>query len=172
MKRRSKVSRLVIDACVLRAAGEFDVPSSLGCRLALDKIYKANHRAAVTPMLLGEWDKHQSNFARRWRIAMESFRRLDSVDATPMDSLRQRISEGLRKKANQKAALKDVHLVEAALRADRSIVSQDGRARKLFDRVDGEPKMLDGIAWVDPVEHQADAMAWLESGARATEWPH
>lgn len=172
MKRRSKPSRLVIDACVLRAAGELDVSSSLGCRLALESVYEANHRAVVTPTLLGEWDKRQSKFALRWRAAMVSFRRLDFVDGTPMESLRQRISTGLPQRAKREAALNDVHLVEAALRAGKSIVSQEKKSRKLFAEVPGQPKILDGIAWVDPVVHRAEAVTWLESGARATGWPH
>jgi hypothetical protein len=166
------MSRLVVDACVLRGSGGTDAPSSTGCRHALDAIYKRNHRVAITLQILEEWNKHQSIFARRWRGLMESFRRLDAVPEAPMSELRERISQGLPLEANRSQALKDVHLVEAALRSDKSIVSQETLARNLFAMVPGQPKILDGIAWVDPVEHQAEAMAWLESGARATKWPH
>lgn len=166
------MSRLVVDACVLRAAGETEVPSSISCRQALDAIYKRNHRVATTPRILEEWNKHQSLLARRWRSSMESFRRLDAVSDSPVSELRQRVEEGLPLAVNREAALKDVHLVEAATRADRAIVSQETLARNLFNLVPGEPKILDGIAWVDPVTHKDDVAFWLENGASAGQWPH
>jgi hypothetical protein len=60
--------------------------------------------------------------------------------------------------------LKDVHLIEAALAADKIVVSLDDQARALFDV--GE---LRTILWVNPVRHHPDCLAWLDEGAEPDE---
>ena len=65
--------------------------------------------------------------------------------------------------------MKDVHLLEAARHTDRAIISVERRSKEIFMQI---PKVLDGIAWVDPIQHTDAACKWLREGARAKSWRH
>ena len=81
-KVRSRV--LVIDASIARAAGEVSMhPTSRDCREFLQAVLRLAHRMAMTARIQEEWNKHQSNFARRWRTAMVARRRIDFVEVAP-----------------------------------------------------------------------------------------
>ena len=55
---------------------------------------------------------------------------------------------------------KDVHLIEAALNADRIVASLDENARMLFHTAE-----LNVVTWVNPVSERLRIRAWLEEGA-------
>ncbi len=60
--------------------------------------------------------------------------------------------------------LKDVPLLEAALRADHIVVSLDEEARNAF-----QFRELNIITWLNPVRERERVNAWLEDGAPAVE---
>jgi hypothetical protein len=60
----------------------------------------------------------------------------------------------------REAILKDAHLIEAALSADRIVASLDETARTLFQTTE-----LNVVTWVNPVSERARIKAWLEEGA-------
>lgn len=62
--------------------------------------------------------------------------------------------------AERESLLKDVHLIEAALAADKIVVSLDDEARALFDV--GE---LGTVLWINPVRYYPDCLTWLAEGA-------
>jgi hypothetical protein len=56
--------------------------------------------------------------------------------------------------------MKDLHLIEAALQADRIVVSLDENARILL-----QVQELNTIMWVNPVSEHRRIQSWLEQGA-------
>jgi hypothetical protein len=69
-KKRTPSHCLVTDASVAQAAGSLeskDPPGSL-CRDFLVAVRGVCHRIAWTKAISGEWDKHESAFARLWRV--------------------------------------------------------------------------------------------------------
>ena len=70
MSRRRGSRLIVVDACVVRAAGETEHPRSSACRNCLEEIRTICHRVAISPVLKDEWDRHMSRFSRKWRRSM------------------------------------------------------------------------------------------------------
>lgn len=65
------------------------------------------------------------------------------------------------------AVRKDIHLIHAALAADRSIVSCDETARRLFGNASASVTDLSPIIWVNPDQEEEEPIRWLEDGAEA-----
>ena len=86
----------------------------------------------MTPAIRDEWDKHQSNFARKWRRSMMARKKLDLVNLEELEGLRQKIDLIDIPQASRTAMLKDCHLIEAAIATERRIISLDATARELF----------------------------------------
>jgi hypothetical protein len=76
------------------------------------------------------------------------------------DDFRERLSGQGRSSEQREAVRKDLHLIEAALQADRIIVSLDENARMLF-----QVQELHPIIWVNPVSEHLRIQSWLEHGA-------
>ena len=80
------------------------------------------------------------------------------------DDFRERLTKLGRSPEQRAAVLKDLHLIEAALQADRIVVSLDENARMLF-----QVQELDTIVWVNPVSEHSRMQSWLEQGAPPVE---
>jgi hypothetical protein len=80
-------------------------------------------------------------------------------------SLRRTIASNLTVVAERNAALKDCHLIEAALQTENRIVSLDATSRSLFHRVASEAPAVTKIVWIDPTDLKDDAVSWLRQGA-------
>ncbi len=160
--------RLVVDACVLRAAGTTENPTSSASRSVLEAILSICHRVLVTPAIETEWEEHESNVARAWRARMLRRGKFVTADVASSDDLEAAITSGLVLETERREALKDVHLLVAARAGDHAIISLDANARRLFERV---PGALEGVVWVDPLK-TTETRAWLEAGARAEDWTH
>ncbi len=63
-------------------------------------------------------------------------------------------------------ALKDCHLLEAALLTDRCIASLDDRARQHFVVAARTIGKLKSITWVNPATEEETPLQWLEDGAK------
>jgi hypothetical protein len=139
---------LVIDASVARSAGISENPVSSATRQFL------------------EWRRHQSKFAKRWRVAMYAKKKIVTLQEHVDAGLRARIMRTSRTDDQSQAVLKDLPLIEAALRADHIIVSRDENAKSLF-----QIRELNTITWVNPVVAPERVLEWLEQGAPAAdEW--
>jgi hypothetical protein len=156
--------RLVIDASVLRASGESVHPVSRACREFLEHVRDICHRAVVTEAILNEWRRHQSKFASRWRLSMYASRKIVKIQIAPDRSMRRRLQRQGLTLAEKDAMLKDVHLIEAALAADKIVASLDDEARRLFNVAE-----LNTVVWVNPVAHHEDCLTWLADGAEPAE---
>src|SRR5262245_5870582 len=116
--------RLVVDASVTRSAGPEHAthPQAKQCRDVLKTILGVCHRVVVSPMVLREWNVHMSGFAKRWRLQMEIRSKILRLDAASLDPIDDAVVEEIDNFNDRQAALKDVHLVEAALAADRVVI--------------------------------------------------
>jgi hypothetical protein len=113
----------------------------------------------MTAALAGEWDKHQSRFALRWRADMRSQAKIvDIVDVENAD-VRSQVTVS-------PAVIKDLHLVEAALATDKVVVSLDDRARAELN-----VEATRDVVWVNAVAEGGHALYWLRAGAKpVNEW--
>lgn len=150
---------LVIDASVASAAGQTMHPRSFRSREFLSEVLKISHRAVMTPTLTQEWDRHQSLFALRWRAEMRTQDKIIDLAGVEDEQLRRQV-------VISAAVEKDLHLIEAALATDKTIVSLDDRAAaQLFVEATKE------IVWVNAVSEGGHAIYWLRAGAHPVdEW--
>jgi len=160
--------RLVIDASVARASGgaEATFPTSKHCRDFLTAVLTICHRLVMTPEVSEEWDHHQSNFARRWRVSMVARKKLHLVDSALDDAWCDRIAQAAVGERERRAMQKDCRLVHAALTTDRSVVSLDEEVRSLFTEAARHIGELKDIVWVNPDKLEEQPIPWLESGAK------
>jgi len=88
------------------------------------------------------------------------------LQETEDPGLEDRILSTSRNDGQRQAMLKDVPLIQAALKADYIVVSRDENARALF-----QIRELSTITWVNPVSEPERILAWLGEGAPAVdEW--
>jgi hypothetical protein len=160
--------RLVVDACVLKSAGGRDHPVSSACTKTLDIIREETHLiVVVTPTIEDEWRRNPSYYSSLWRNDMYSRKKFHIMPDGPDPNLRQWVSDAQLTRNQKQAAMKDVHLLEAARQTDRSIISQEKESLKIFRQI---PRVMAGLAWVNPVTHEVEACRWLRSGARVKDW--
>jgi len=138
---------LVVDASVMRSAGETEHPISSSCRRCLETIRCICHRVAVTPGIRDEYKRHMSRFSRKWQRSMAA-RRKPLTTVTPATVT---IALVAYQEADREAIEKDLCLLEAALAADRVIVTRDDALQNaLAKRPDGTA-LLRSIRWINPV---------------------
>jgi len=164
---RAKGSKsLVIDASIAGAAGRTDHPVSRACRDFLEAVLNICHCVVITREIAEEWNRHQSNFTVLWRSSMNARRKVVRPDTVTNGVLRTGISTSSLTEEGREAALKDTHLVEAALATGLAVVSNDETARALFRKIAHEIGLLKPIVWVNPVREEERAIEWLERGAK------
>jgi len=165
MPRQSR--RLVIDASVAQSAGGPGavVSESARCREFLIAVLRVCHRVIFTASVREEWDRHQSLFARRWRVSMNARRKVAILIAPENANLRKRIAASAAGQREQQALMKDVHLIEAALAGDSIVVSRDEEIRDLFKLASDTVGELRAVAWVNPGADAERPVAWVEDGA-------
>jgi hypothetical protein len=165
-KVRSRV--LVIDASLAPAAGEASMhPTSRHCREFLQAVLDLCHHMAITPDIQDEWNRHQSGFARRWRISMMARKKIESVDVSLHVALRQRIERAVGNKKYRTAIEKDRRLIEAALATEQRVISLDDLVREYLRDHSAKLPEVRSICWVNPCTLEEHAVAWLEAGAPA-----
>ena len=148
-----------MDASVASAAGQTLHPSSFRSREFLVEVLKIGHRIVMTAALAGEWDKHQSLFALRWRASMRSQAKIVDIVSSENTVVRSQV-------IMSPAVMKDLHLIEAALATDKLVVSLDDRARGEL-RVEATKE----VTWVNAVAEGGHVIYWLRAGAKpAKRW--
>ncbi len=167
-KRSLRSKRLVIDASVAHAAGgkEAIFPTSKYCREFLLAVLSICHRMVVTPSISDEWNRHQSYFARTWRVSMVARKKIVNLPDIENETLRNRVESASPSEYAQNAMLKDMRLIEAAIETDLTVVSLDNEARDLFHKCVHRVGELRNIVWVNPAAPEESPVRWLESGAK------
>lgn len=162
--------RLVIDADVAQASGGKNAthPTSKHCRDFLETVRKTGHSAVMTQEISAEWQKHESQFARLWRVAMQSQKKIHLAKDTVNSDLRNQINGAAASGNARKAMLKDVILIEAAMAADKTVISLDETSRRLFAAASESVSELEDVVWVNPGNSEEEKpIFWLKNGA----WP-
>jgi hypothetical protein len=165
-KRAASTQRLVIDASVARAAGGQHAthPASKRCRDFLQTVLDVCHKAVVTPEIGAEWRRHRSRFFQLWRVSMEARKKVWRAVCSEQLADVERVCGALATPGQQEVARKDLHLIKAALGADRIVVSLDDAAREVFSLAAQSCPELRTIYWVNPA-HEDDAGGWLQTEA-------
>ncbi len=158
--------QLVIDASIMRAAGDSEDAVSASCRNFLEKVRTTCHRAVMTEAIRAEWRKHQSVFSAVWLGRMNRVAKVVRLTVAEDSDLRDALYEGEPLESRRKAMLKDCHLIEAAIAADRIVSSLDDNARRLFGGHVPRIKHLERICWVNPSREEEGCIAWLAGGAK------
>ncbi len=165
--------RLVIDASVARAAnGEKAThPTSVNCREFLKAVLDICHHIVMTKDIKKEWDKHQSNYSRKWLIQMVSRKKFHYLDIAIDANLWKQVESIAASISNKRIEemTKDLCLIEAANATDKIVVSlDDNTARKFFSEASAKIDELKNIVWVNPDKVEAEEpIAWLQNGAAA-----
>ncbi len=136
-------------------------------------------RLVVTTTTQAEWSKHKSRFASKWLRSMYARRLVEFADADQSAILRG-VCQRLTPQKQRDAALKDVHLLEAAIATDQRILSCDKEARTNFSSLTAAAHILSGIHWGNPTTPVC--LTWIQGGvpndrrflliAPATRRPH
>jgi hypothetical protein len=136
--------QLVVDACVMRSAGETDHPVSSLCRKTLSDILSICHHAIVNDRLREEWGRHASRRAKKWVGAMTRRGKIDtSTDFLAGISF-------TRVNSNDRTIIeKDRMLVDVAYGSGRIIISTDDKIRLALERT-GNEKFTREIRWFNP----------------------
>jgi hypothetical protein len=166
-KKRITTCCLVVDASIARAAGspESKHPTGVLCRNFLLSIRSVCHRIAWIETIKIEWDKHDSLFARQWRVSMLNLNKLRPVDCAEVSGIRKSIREHCDDADILAIVLKDCHLVEAALGTDRRIASLDERVRGHLRELAAAVDALRPIVWVNLANPKEGAVEWLGKGS-------
>ncbi len=169
---RAQSKRLVIDADVVCSAcgKETAHPSAKNCSDFLQAVLDICHRIVLTPVMQEEWNRHTSarvNFFRTWRGQMISRKKMVWIDPPAVRTLLRNVEETAKSDRVIDAVRKDIHLIHAALATDRSVISCDETARKLFGNASATVADLSPIVWVNPDHEDEMPIVWLENGAEA-----
>ena len=160
--------RLVIDASIARAAGGEDAiyPTSKHCREFLAAVLRICHHMVMTYDVSDEWNRHQSAFARRWRVQMVSRKKLHVITAPADFALRAQVEQHAPSERAKETMLKDVHLLEAAMSSDHAVISLDETVRAYFSSLAERLNPLRQVAWLNPDRSEDQLVSWLEGGAK------
>lgn len=164
---RKYSTRLVIDTDVAQAAGNKNSvhPTGQRCRDFLMAVRDNHLLFVMTPEIKKEWNKHQSNFARKWRRSMISRKQFCNINPASYQTLLDRLEDDSVSKNQMAAMKKDWHVVEAALETDRTVASKESIVRELFAKACGRVAELQAIVWVNPDQPEEGPIEWLERGA-------
>lgn len=170
---KKKQSRdLVIDASVARASGGVEAthPTATVTRNFLQAVLTICHKVVMTSAVRDEWDKHQSNFARKWRSSMVARKKLKPLIVEERKNLRQQIELENISRAQKNIMFKDCHLIEAAFVTDQRIIALDDAARMLFSEASSNISEIQNILWINPTADSKQVMAWLNGGPDQKKW--
>lgn len=157
----------VIDTDIASAASDrvTEDPRPEDCRVLLETVRDTKHRVVRTEAIREEWNKHQSLFTRKWLASMFARKQVCKIDAPANDQLRSNVERYALSENKRNAMLKDTHLIEAALQADRIVLSMDEKVRQAFGEVTYKIRPLALIAWVNPCISEEMVIDWLQCGA-------
>jgi hypothetical protein len=157
--------RLVIDACVGRAAGDRSDGASFHCTAFLTAVFDIGHSAVMSGDLLAEWNRNKSRFARTWLRKMYGARKVITLAQQPDTEFRERIERAAPLSTAAAAMRKDCHLLEAARATDRNVVSIDEKARGYFHAAAAHVRSLREVCWVNPAIAEEQPLDWLRQNA-------
>lgn len=165
--RKPGSKRLVIDASIARAAGGENAthPTSTQCTDFLRAVLRICHHFVMTEEIRAEWNKHQSAFAREWRVSMIARKKMFVARDVENPALRQQVDQLSVSARDCEAMFKDLCLIEAALATDRIVISLDETVRALFIAATNDLEEMKVVLWVNPTNPDEMCLEWLENSA-------
>lgn len=160
--------RLVIDADVAQSAGSETAihQRAINCREFLKSVREQNYQIVLTKTISGEWKKHQSRFTRRWRLSMDARKKVVRINSLEDGQFRDKITTTADNENEIEVMQKDLHLLEAAIETDKTIISLDETVRGLFARATQQVGEIRDIIWVNPDRTtEEQPITWLQTGA-------
>ncbi|MBX8602317.1 hypothetical protein K5D40_08700 [Pseudomonas cichorii] len=142
---------VVIDADVARSSGTTEHPVSSGSRKLLEAVSIGGHKLVLCPTLRQEWRNHRSKFAILWMASMVAKKKV--VFITPGSNISRHISDNVPDSKNKEIALKDAHLIDAALESDKIVASNDDLARSAFCQIAREKREICSIIWMNAISN-------------------
>jgi len=164
--------RLVIDANITCAASERESidarPKS--CRDFLNNIVEeTKHIIVLTEAIRAEQHKHPSKFGEKWLRTMIAKKRVCWIDAPADEVLRRKVEQTATTPNRLIYIQEDILLIEAALNADKIILSMDEEVKVCFHHAAQTVRILRDIGWINPCRSDQtldDAVIiWLQNGA-------
>jgi predicted nucleic acid-binding protein len=164
---RKDRKRLVIDASIARAAGLTDHPVSRACREFLESVLTICHRMVLTDPIREEWERHASQYTRKWRAAMWARKKVIRLGSDLPDEASKMVGRLSLPNKQRQALLKDALLIDAAMKTDSIVASRDDEARDILRGcADGWPAIRP-LVWVNPAKPEEECGKWLAAGAMA-----
>lgn len=146
---RSNILSFIVDADIARSSGMTEHPVSSGSRKLLDSLAKNGHKAVMCPNLRREWSKHKSMYATRWLASMIARKKV--IFIASKNKIKETIEERVEDCKEKEIALKDSHLIDAALQADKIIASNDSIARNVFCGLSVKVTEISNVSWFNAV---------------------
>ena len=94
-------------------------------------------------------------------------RKIEQMEVPDDEQLRLKLGSVTTNQKKRDAMLKDIHLIEAALQADKIVISMDGTVKGYFQEVTREVFVLRDIVWVNPCKEDETPLEWLQNGAES-----
>jgi hypothetical protein len=158
-----EASHIVIDADIARAVGLSEHPLSSTSRALLEALMASTSIGIVfNRVLLDEWKKHSSTFARTWLSSMIAKRRFKLIDAKAIAHIE--VQNALITEPQKRIAEKDAHLLDIALATDKFIASNDQKAREVFCLISAHSSAFNGVIWAVPKDCCPALAALLKEG--------
>ncbi|MNB96492.1 hypothetical protein D3C76_767130 [compost metagenome] len=156
------IMSFVIDADIARSSGMTEHPVSSGARKLLETVSAGGHKAAMCPALRKEWRDHKSNFATRWMASMVAKKKISFI--APDKKIKTYIENHVPDGNDKEVALKDSHLLDAALSVDKIIASNDEKARVVFCKISEGNGEIGTILWFNALTDRDFFCSTLMSG--------
>lgn len=94
-------------------------------------------------------------------------KKVEQIGSLANQNLRDRIDATAENEKARAAMLKDVHLLEAAMATDETVIALDEIVRELFAKASKSVGEIRNVVWVNPDKADEKSLEWLEGGAKA-----
>lgn len=154
----------IIDSCIAASASEKgthkDAVQAWGC---LEKIRKTEVVIILSEELKKEWLDNGSRSSKLWLSSMINKKRTKPYQDNGLyNQLNKKINKSNANNSEKREMKKDVHLLGAALANDKTIISNEKKAPKLFKKHIDDDK-VQNVFWVNP-KIKKDTLHWIGSG--------
>jgi len=125
---------------------------------------------AMSTDVMVEWKKHESAYARTWRVAMiarKKVQHLKNDELLEAGILISKISKAIENPKQNEAFQKDQHLILTAKATDLIVISLDDEMRGILLGTAEKVKEIKEIMWVNPDKHSELMSQWLLDGAKS-----
>lgn len=155
----------ILDACVVRGAGNSQAIESKRCRETIDAIKNHRHILLVDSTLWGEWRRHTTIYSSAWLTEIVSRGQIQAIELKP--NHQQEITLAIEKLPAQQrpVATKDIHILHAAIQSNALVISSEQSCRTAYVVCGVHYPPIQGIYWVSPLSCET-LPVWLASNSQ------